>query len=78
MQKDNRHTPDLLAARPSKPAIDGHEHCTSTSLKRTEHLKVSTTGEPKRRDSGHFRLVCKESGYPARHAFVTYDQLAHG
>ncbi len=78
MQKDNRNPPDLLAACPSKAAIDGQKHCTSASLQRAENLKVSTTGEPKRRDSGHFRLVCKESGYPARHAFVTYDQLAHG
>ena len=78
MQENNRHAPDLFAARPSKAAIDGHKHCTGTSLQRAEYINVRATGEAERRNGGHLRFVCKESGNPAWHAFVTYDQLAHG
>jgi hypothetical protein len=78
MQENNRYTPDLFAARPSKAAIDGHKHRTGTSLQRSEDINVRATSEAERRNGGHLRFVCKESRDTPRHAFVTYDQLAHG
>jgi hypothetical protein len=78
VQEDNRHAPDLFAARPSKAAIDSHKHHTGASLQRAEDIDVRAAGEAERRNGGHLRFVCKESGNPTWHAFVTYDQLAHG